>query len=621
MNLHLVRNEALNVFPMMQTPLTSSHLLVSSTDCSPDREITFTVRRGGPSQGRILYRDSVMHNRMIETRNFTQRQVNESSIYYEHNRPFSNLTIYDTVNLEASSTYATRSVDVAFHVAISVSAMMPGGIDRFLGTDDITLEEGGTAIVSGRNVNTTGVVEFLRSHQGSSNAIGGLRIVLQLSRLPDHGYVVINGGKARVGHKFYQSDVNRGFVSYHHDHSDTARDSFGIAIFLEGEAFSDGRGGRLGGGDVMLYNGLWNVTVLPLNDQKFRLITDNPSMTVVQRQAKPITSEVLYAEDPDNSPDEIVYDVMGGPTNGRLVFAESPSQKVSQFTQMDVDRQRLIYVHDGTLKPVDFSFRVSDGKFQPLLRHFRIHVLPLEIKLINRTAIPIQQGTRMAYISNSNMGVLTNGQRSFTFYNVTHRPQGGQIFMNDAPASVFSQINVDGEEVMYTQTDMSLANDSFYCTISNQDAVLPYQRFDVEVVPLLRQREKFEAFLDDGKTALTQKNLDATQLSGLTNSNPVYFVLQAPRMGSIMRVVRESKNSRGSRSKRSLRDKEVWQFTHEDVKNGVIFFVPSEKIDLASPANDSFLFRLVAPGVQPANGIFPFSIMPQVLLYFYMRTC
>ena len=40
--------------------------------------------------------------------------------------------------------------------------------------------------------------------------------------------------------------------------------------------------------------------------------------------------------------------------------------------------------------------------------------------------------------------------------------------MNDAPASVFTQGNVDSDEVVFMQTDMSLANDSFFCTITNQ---------------------------------------------------------------------------------------------------------------------------------------------------------
>ena len=149
--------------------------------------------------------------------------------------------------------------------------------------------------------------------------------------------------------------------------------------------------------------------------------------------------------------------------------------------------------------------------------------------------------------------------------------------------------------------------------------MLREQRFEVEVIPLLRQRERFAARLggDNGNrkgTAITQRNLDATQLSGLTNSNPVYFVLRAPRTGSIMRVVKESGRGRRGRGRRSLSDREVWQFTHEDVKNGIIHYVPSDDlaVDLDAPVNDSFVFRLLAPGVQPANGVLPFTVYPEV---------
>ena len=468
-HLRLLRNEALNVFPMMQTAVTPDHLLVAPSDADPDRRVSFTVVRG-PRNGRILVREeeesgSRHRGRLVEAGNFTQAQVNASRVFYEHNRPFNNLTIYDAVGLEVTSAHAARSLEIVFRVAISVSAMMPGGIDRFIGTDDVTLEEGGTAVVAPRDLNTTGVAEFLRSHRGSSAAFDGARVVLQLSRLPEHGYVVVNGVKARAGQPFLQSDVDRGFVTYTHDHSDTTRDRFGVAVLLEG-------GGSMAG-DVVLFNGLWNVTILPVNDQKFRLVTDSPSMTVVQGQAKALTRQILLTEDPDNAPDEIVYDVINTPLRGRLVFAENLTADAARFTQADVDRERVVYVHEGGAPEpdLDFYFRVSDGKFQPVYRHFRIHVVPLELKLVNRTAVPVQQGTRMAYISSANMGTLTNGERSYTFYNVTGGPRGGRIYMSDAPASVFGQVNVDNEEVMYMQTDMSLANDSFTCTVQGCDSI------------------------------------------------------------------------------------------------------------------------------------------------------
>lgn len=79
---------------------------------------------------------------------------------------------------------------------------------------------------------------------------------------------MINGLKGRQGSSFHQSDVDRGFVSYHHDHSDSHRDQFGIDIFLEGDRneimHADG---RTINGDILLFSGIWNITVLQVNDQ------------------------------------------------------------------------------------------------------------------------------------------------------------------------------------------------------------------------------------------------------------------------------------------------------------------------------------------------------------------
>ena len=181
--------------------------------------------------------------------------------------------------------------------------------------------------------------------------------------------------------------------------------------------------------------------------------------------------------------------------------------------------------------------------------------------------------------------------------------------MNDAPASVFGQVNVDNEEVVYMQSDMTLSNDSFLATISNQDAILRNVQFQVRVVPLIKCKEPFK--VTEVKMQLTQKNLDASHLAGLTNSNPVYFLTETPNLGKIMRIVRASNLNGNNNDQRSgLRDREVWQFTHEDVKNGVVFFVLTSNHNQAHflSQNDSFHYRLEAPGVQPANGVMKFEI-------------
>ena len=49
----------------------------------------------------------------------------------------------------------------------------------------------------------------------------------------------------------------------------------------------------------------------------------------------------------------------------------------------------------------------------------------------------------MAYVSSAAIGSRTNGQRSFTYFNVTRGPEGGEIYLNDAPASIFSQVSLE----------------------------------------------------------------------------------------------------------------------------------------------------------------------------------
>ena len=101
---------------------------------------------------------------------------------------------------------------------------------------------------------------------------------------------------------------------------------------------------------------------------------------------------------------DLVYEIVNSPSHGHLVFAENITLPIKRFTQADVNRKRVIYFHSSgsggqrsrggggsRLKPDDFYFKVSDGQHDPVYRHFRIHIIPLELNLANLTAIQIQQ--------------------------------------------------------------------------------------------------------------------------------------------------------------------------------------------------------------------------------------
>ncbi len=85
---------------------------------------------------------------------------------------------------------------------------------------------------------------------------------------------------------------------------------------------------------------IYRTSLFPLCHQPFRLVTDDPAMTVVQRQSRAITRQDLLAEDEDNTPEEIVFEVTDPPNSGRLSLADDASTAAFTFTQADINAGR-----------------------------------------------------------------------------------------------------------------------------------------------------------------------------------------------------------------------------------------------------------------------------------------
>ena len=478
--------------------------------------------------------------------------------------------------------------------------MIPGGIDRYIAISPITCQEGGNVTIYPQNLNTTGILEFIQRGRGVSLAPGKHHLRLKFMAMPVRGQLSMGVKKVRAGETFTQRDVDRGLLRYSHDHSDSTADRVGLAVFLAAE------GQGVGTKDLLVWEGQLNISITAVNDRMPHLVTKNPSMVVVRGQTKVLNRDMLEVRDPDTLPKNILYTLMDNSLQGKILFRERLTHSISHFTQQDINNERVVYQHDGSSAQTQFYFSVTDGRFQPretgLSRHFRIHVIPLTLVLQNYSAISVQQGTTTAFITSGNMGAATNGRKDDIQYTVTIPPKGGQLLVEDRPAEVFWQINIDRDEVVYMQTDMSLSNDSFTADISNQDNKIPGLVFNITVLPLVKQEEQFVANIDNS-TPLNIKHLDATKLAGLTASNPVYYLLSKPKLGTIKRIIRTSR----TREPRSLRDRVVQHFTHEDIKNRVIYFVGSQT-SLQRNVTDLLRYRLEAPGVQPATGTFTFKV-------------
>ena len=59
-----------------------------------------------------------------------------------------------------------------------------------------------------------------------------------------------------------------------------------------------------------------------------------PTIPLLSSSPRPITSSELYAEDADNPPEELLYEVKEPPKRGRLAMRDDINRNVFRFTQV-----------------------------------------------------------------------------------------------------------------------------------------------------------------------------------------------------------------------------------------------------------------------------------------------
>lgn len=86
-----MENSPLHVFPLQKKQLTVKNLFASASD--PDRMIYFKIIKA-PLLGHILIKSK---DKIFQaTTSFSQLEVNEGRIYYEHTHPFEDLYVEDS---------------------------------------------------------------------------------------------------------------------------------------------------------------------------------------------------------------------------------------------------------------------------------------------------------------------------------------------------------------------------------------------------------------------------------------------------------------------------------------------------------------------------------------------
>nr|MBP9196811.1 proprotein convertase P-domain-containing protein [Saprospiraceae bacterium] len=117
---------------------------------------------------------------------------------------------------------------------------------------------------------------------------------------------------------------------------------------------ASGNGGRLQNFDLELCA---NIVLNP------PVLTRNEVLKIHPKDTRDIDRILLLSEDINNSAAELKYVLVKSPSKGLLTVNDSPAVAGSQFTQDDIDKNKLKYLHNSESEDDDdFRFVVSDGQ-------------------------------------------------------------------------------------------------------------------------------------------------------------------------------------------------------------------------------------------------------------------
>ncbi|MBA5874907.1 MAG: DUF4347 domain-containing protein, partial [Nitrospira sp. CR1.2] len=119
------------------------------------------------------------------------------------------------------------------------------------------------------------------------------------------------------------------------------------------------------------------INVTAVNDAP--VMATNDGLTVSEAGSVVVSPKFLSVTDVDNRASELTFMVTTLPVNGTLLLNRVPLSLKDTFTQADIDREMLEYVHDGSETTVDsFAFVVEDGSGGAIAEStFKISITPI----------------------------------------------------------------------------------------------------------------------------------------------------------------------------------------------------------------------------------------------------
>ena len=349
------------------------------------------------------------------------------------------LSKHYTKPVDDSFTFRVSTVDQTTSVQAFRVHHVPGDTDIDITLERLEVEEGAKRIISKKYL-------FIRASDMR-------HFVFNVTRSPVHGNIdILSKNKIDVDRAnttyFTLNEIEEERVLYKHDDSESRRDTF---HFIATAAVSNTNGGSMFRNrhiNGFQYVAVFHIAVVLRNDQTPTRVVDKVFEVVEGGQKLLTDQDLLFIDlDIDTKPEDLRYNHHAIP-NGELVKVDNPSQPVFEFTQADLNNQKILFRHIGA----NFGrimLWVTDGQYF-VSTDLRVKASAPFVKIVNNSGLIIQHGDS-AFLSTSNLSVVTN-LNAFgddVKFRITAEPKYGELMKDDLPIQLFTEADLRSECIEY----------------------------------------------------------------------------------------------------------------------------------------------------------------------------
>ncbi|XP_068601427.1 FRAS1-related extracellular matrix protein 2b [Brachionichthys hirsutus] len=312
--------------------------LLSTSDLnSPDEHLVFTITRA-PMRGHLECTDTPG----MPISSFTQLQMAGNKIYYIH-------TADDEVKMDSFEFEVTDGYNPVFRTfRISISDV--DNKKPVVTIHNLVVTEGEKKLIT--------PFELTVEDRDTADRL----LKFTVTQIPVHGLLLFNSTQPVTA--FTKQDLNENMISYKHDGTESAEDSFSFTVtdgthtdfYIFPETVFETRKPQV-----------MRITVLPMDNGIPQIVVNKgaPSLRILEtgHLGFVITSKTLKAEDRDSVHDSVTFRITVAPVHGYLINLGKGNATIATFTQAEIDDMKICYVlrdNDNATNDI-FHFSIEDS--------------------------------------------------------------------------------------------------------------------------------------------------------------------------------------------------------------------------------------------------------------------